>query len=202
MHSHGGRCHADIATSNVVIDRSDIEQHLDARPGEYVRITVSDNGSGIDDEQMDQIFDPFFTTKGFGVNTGLGPATVMGAVRQNDGFVTVLAVLVEALSRTGYTVIKATNPSAAIQLAESPPGHIDLMITDISMPGMNGFDLAIEVEKRNPAIRRMFISGYHDDLTQRLDTFDDYHYLHKPFTLDDLLTAVRAALTDADSGPL
>ena len=113
-----------------------------------------------------------------------------------------VAVLVEALSRTGYTVIKATNPSAAIQLVDSPPGHIDLMITDISMPGMNGFDLAIEVEKRNPAIRRMFISGYHDDLTQRLDTFDDYHYLHKPFTLDDLLTAVRAALTDADSAPL
>ena len=202
MHSHGGRRHADIATSNVVIDRSDIEQHPDARPGEYVRITVSDNGSGIDDEQMDRIFDPFFTTKGFGVNTGLGLAAAMGAVRQNGGFVTVVAVLVEALSRTGYTVIKATNPSAAIQLVDSPPGHIDLMITDISMPGMNGFDLAIEVEKRNPAIRRMFISGYHDDLTQRLDTFDDYHYLHKPFTLDDLLTAVRAALTDADSAPL
>ena len=89
-----------------------------------------------------------------------------------------------------------------VQLVESPPGHIDLMVTDISMPGMNGFDLANEVEKRNPAIRRMFISGYHDDLTQRLDTLDDDHYLHKPLTLDDRLTAVRAALTDADSGPL
>ena len=76
------------------------------------------------------------------------------------------------------------------------------MITDISMPGMNGFDLANEVEQGNPAIRRMFISGYHDDLTQRLDTLDDDHYLHKPLTLDDLLTAVRAALTDADCRPL
>ena len=63
---------------------------------------------------------------------------------------------------------------------------------------MNGFDLATEVAKINPAIRRLFISGYHDDLKRRLDTLDDYHYLHKPFTLDGLLAAVQAALTEAD----
>ena len=238
-----------ISTSNVAIDRSYTEQHPDARPGEYVRITVTDNGSGIDDEQLDQIFDPFFTTKGFGVNSGLGLATVMGAVRQNDGFVTVtsqvgqgsrfevhlprhsvaagvspvteptlrepghgtvlvvdddpsvLAVLVEALSRSGYTVIRATDASAAIRIVESPPGPIDLMITDVSMPGMNGFDLATEVAKINPTIRRLFISGYHDDLKRRLDTLEDHHYhhyLHKPFTLDGLLAAVQAALTETD----
>lgn len=235
-----------ISTSNVVIDRSISEQYPDAKPGEYVRITVSDNGSGIDDQYLNQIFDPFFTTKGFGVNSGLGLATVVGAVRQNDGFITVtsqlgrgsrfevhlprdavavdsspatdpprrepghatllvvdddpsvLAVIAEALSRNGYKVIRADDASAAIQLVETLPEQIDLMITDVSMPNMNGFDLAIEVAKRNPTIRRLFVSGYHDDAARRLDTLGDYHYLLKPFTLDGLLTAVHTALTEAE----
>lgn len=57
---------------------------------------------------------------------------------------------------------------------------------------------AIEVAKWNPAIRRLLIFGYNDDQTRRLDTLDDYHFLHKPITLDGLLTAVQAALTEAD----
>ncbi len=78
-----------IQTGNNVIDENYTANNMDATPGEYVTLTVSDNGSGIDKETMVHIFEPFFTTKGIGEGTGLGLATVFGAVKQNKGFINV-----------------------------------------------------------------------------------------------------------------
>jgi len=78
-----------IETGNVVIEPDYCDQHPGFLPGEYVKLSVSDNGCGIEPEIQSLIFEPFFTTKGLGKGTGLGLATVYGIVRQNDGFINV-----------------------------------------------------------------------------------------------------------------
>ncbi|MDJ0622905.1 MAG: ATP-binding protein [Desulfocapsaceae bacterium] len=78
-----------IATTNAELDVAFCSRHPGFKPGQYVQLTVSDNGTGIDEQVLDKIFEPFFSTKAIGRGTGLGLATVYGIVKQNEGYVSV-----------------------------------------------------------------------------------------------------------------
>jgi PAS domain S-box-containing protein len=77
-----------IETANVVLEKEYCRDHLEAIPGSYVLLTVSDTGQGMDKETLSHIFEPFFTTKGKGKGTGLGLATAYGIVKQHGGHIT------------------------------------------------------------------------------------------------------------------
>ena len=78
-----------IAAKNQFIEPTDPQIDLEAHPGAYVTISVTDTGTGIPPELLDRIFDPFFTTKEVGKGTGLGLSTVLGIVKNHGGFVNV-----------------------------------------------------------------------------------------------------------------
>jgi CheY-like chemotaxis protein len=78
-----------IKTGSVLFDADYCAAREGVTPGEYVVLAVSDNGCGMNKETLDKLFEPFFTTKAVGQGTGLGLATVYGAVKQNGGFINV-----------------------------------------------------------------------------------------------------------------
>jgi len=78
-----------LETAGVELDELAVAQCIHARPGSFVRLSVSDSGGGIPPEILPQIFEPFFTTKPIGKGTGLGLATVFGIVQQHQGWINV-----------------------------------------------------------------------------------------------------------------
>jgi len=77
-----------IETMNVILDKEYYEAYLSVEPGEYIQMSVSDTGHGIEKEILEHIFEPFFTTKGPGEGTGLGLAMVFGIVKSHGGHIT------------------------------------------------------------------------------------------------------------------
>ena len=84
----------------------------DAVPGDYVKLTIADNGCGMDEETITRIFDPFYTTKRMGLGTGLGLSTVYGAVHQNNGLVYAQSELGKGTTMTIYLPRSLSDSSA------------------------------------------------------------------------------------------
>lgn len=82
-----------IRAANVEIDENYARMNIDAEPGSYIMVTVSDTGTGMSNEVAKRIFDPFFTTKEIGKGTGLGLATTMTIVKSHNGFINVYSEL-------------------------------------------------------------------------------------------------------------
>lgn len=233
-----------VETGKVTFDDVYCKDHPGFTPGDFILLSVSDDGCGMDREISQKIFEPFFTTKEMGKGTGLGLSTVYGIVKQNDGFInvysesgygttfniylplhtgaseksqvtsshevnmtgseTILMVEDDAmvlkmsknmLEKLGYTVLTASVPADAIDLAKENAGKIDLVITDVIMPDMNGRDLADQLRALAPNIKILFMSGYTADVIATRGILDEgVCFIHKPFSIKDISLKVREAL--------
>ncbi|MFZ2634489.1 MAG: PAS domain S-box protein [Desulfosalsimonadaceae bacterium] len=99
------------------------------------------------------------------------------------------------LENMGYRLLTAGSPADAIRIAESHPGPIDLLITDVIMPEMNGRDLARRLASLYPGIKPLFMSGHTADVIAHRGVLDkNVHFIQKPFSMDELAAGVRKAL--------
>ena len=99
------------------------------------------------------------------------------------------------LEKLGYQILAAFTPGDALRLAKAYFGKIHLLITDVVMPGMDGPELAENLQPLCPDIKRLFMSGYTANILSRHGVTDkDLHFLQKPFTMQDLAAKAREAL--------
>ena len=115
----------------------------------------------------------------------------------------VLSLAVDILGEAGYTVLSTTDPRHALRLARTHPGPLQLLVTDVVMPLMNGMQLATEVQALRPDVKVLLISAY------RTKETDDYRtrlglrglFLDKPFTIAALTGAARTLLAEPVRSP-
>ncbi|MEN9306950.1 MAG: hypothetical protein RL173_882 [Fibrobacterota bacterium] len=234
-----------IETANATFTDLDIAMNPNLTSGDFVRISVSDTGSGMDRPTLERIFEPFFSTKAIGHGTGLGLATVYGAVKANGGTVHVhseigtgstftiylprcrdsksLLAPTQAISPSklgknecvlvveddesilnltksileihGYRVMCALNGTVAIELAKASPARIELLLSDVILPDMNGHDLNIALRAVHPDIKHLLVSGYPPDVIRGRGAVNDLALiLQKPYSIHDLTDLVRKVL--------
>ena len=94
----------------------------------------------------------------------------------------------------GYRVLVASNATEALQVAREHAGKVDLLLTDVVMPGLPGPELAARLETVTPGLRVLYVSGYADDSVSRLGTEEGISFLAKPFTGEALAARVREVL--------
>jgi signal transduction histidine kinase/CheY-like chemotaxis protein len=114
-------------------------------------------------------------------------------VVEDEGLIIEMAERI--LERLGYSVLTAESPLKALEVAELYAGEIDLLITDVVMPEMNGRELAMEIRARYPSINTLFMSGYTANVIVHQGVLDPgVHFLQKPFSIRDLASKVQEAL--------
>jgi two-component system, cell cycle sensor histidine kinase and response regulator CckA len=101
------------------------------------------------------------------------------------------------LEPEGYTVLLAENPAQALALLEGHPGHVDLLLTDVVMPGSSGGELAARLKALRPGIKVVFMSGYTGEAISRHAVLEPgVAFLQKPFSCDGLLEKLRTVLDE------
>ncbi len=195
------------------MERSEVPENIDAVIGadDYVCLSVSDTGTGMDSKTLEKVFDPFFSTKEQGKGTGLGLSVVYGLVNELGGALDVVSKVgqgtkfsmyvprsfeaktktisgdlkdIENIRLDGYTaliaedepdllnvvknmledlglnVLTASNGDEALVVQEDYIGDIDILLTDVIMPEMNGVKLAELLTSLRPETQVIFMSGY------------------------------------------
>lgn len=117
-----------ITAENRIIDETYARMHLEAHPGDYIVVTVSDTGTGIPPEILERIFDPFFTTKEVGKGTGLGLSTALGIIKNHDGFVQVSTQLGKGTQFQVFLPRGEGTATEAIIETEFPRGNGELIL--------------------------------------------------------------------------
>jgi two-component system cell cycle sensor histidine kinase/response regulator CckA len=120
-----------------------------------------------------------------------GQGTIL-LVEDEEGLRTLNA---RGLKSRGYKVIEAGNGIEAIEALEREGGEVDLVVSDVVMPEMDGPTLLKELRKKNPDLNIIFVSGYAEDaFAKSLPDSSAYHFLAKPFTLKQLVSEVKSAM--------
>ena len=225
-----------------------VQRITDPAGPQQVRMRVSDEGIGMDEETAARAFEPFFTTKARGHGTGLGLASVQGIVLQSGGTVTLASVpgqgttveillpfataaletgavslapeearrtagatilvvddddstrtvVARILQRAGYEVRLAPDGIQALRVLDADPRGIDMLVSDVTMPGLTGPELADAVQLRVPGLPMLFISGYPKDVVSAESGLRPEHdLLTKPFTARELTDRVAERLAVA-----
>jgi two-component system cell cycle sensor histidine kinase/response regulator CckA len=105
------------------------------------------------------------------------------------------ALNARGLVSRGYSVLQAGNGVEAIEVLEREGGKVDLVVSDVVMPEMDGPTLLKELRRRNPALKIIFVSGYAEDAFEKsLPKGEQFSFLPKPFTLKQLVAAVKETM--------
>ena len=241
----GGR--VTVETSSEAVEPGYAASHGGTSQDDFVTLTVTDTGEGMDEETRAHIFEPFFTTKKLGAGTGLGLAMVYGIVGQSGGWIEVFSepgrgarfklyfpvtaagaeaaapatvepaptggsetLLVvedrddvrgfaaEVLTGLGYRVLTAADGKEALEQARNCGGPLDLLVTDVVMPGLNGAEVAVRLRALRPGVKVLYMSGYPEAVIVGHGARElDGELLRKPFTPEVLAEMVRRVL-DSD----
>jgi len=233
-----------VGIKELTLNPQDLQDNREARAGNFVVLTVADNGTGMSVETVNRIFEPFFTTKEVGKGSGLGLATAYGIVKQHQGWIEVTSqvgegsefrvwlpagsratmaaatappmeiipgtgtiLLVEdeepvrtmmrkSLVQANYRVFIAASGQEALAQWRDKLDQIDLLLTDMVMPGgMTGLELAEACRKLAPRLRVIITSGYSEEILQSgVPTEKGFVYLPKPCGARVLVATVRKLL--------
>jgi PAS domain S-box-containing protein len=241
-----------FTSTSVHVSYETIKKHPDLKKGDYILVTVHDDGTGMSADTLSKLFDPFFTTKKIGEGTGLGLSVVYGIMRDHSAICAVdstegvgttfslyfpaltcenrplkandtvtkdqdkthiatvlhkktiliaddedmlLELFDEYLYEFDCNVLLAHNGQEAIELFKKHQQDIDLILMDIRMPEMNGYDAMKHIHEINPKAKVIFLSGYSEE---KLSTVfkDKSHvgFLSKPYEVEDLLVEMSKYL--------
>ena len=205
MEDTGGTLGISLKKSS--LSKEGLLSELCVQEGDFVRLSISDTGSGISPEIRERMFDPFFTTKDVGKGTGMGLAIIHGIVKNSGGFIschsqpgegTIFHVYLPVISDTdlpqniaedpmlrgnerilfiddeemllamgrsmlealGYRVTAKANSIDALAIFEDHPEDFDLIVTDQTMPGMTGVDMARRMLQIRPDVPIILCTGY------------------------------------------
>jgi PAS domain S-box-containing protein len=221
-----------FATENVQLS----ERSVGSLPaGRFVKLTISDNGSGMPAEVVRQAVEPFFTTKEPGKGTGMGLSQVYGLMQQCNGDLVVeselgvgtsihlylpaidqtdeddissteintgndkalivddhsdvLEVAVELFKNMGYDVLSANNCNEALEIIKRTP-DLDVLFTDVVMPGLTGLLLGEEARKLIPGIKILLASGYPMSTLEDAD-LQRFSFISKPYRMSEIMKLLR-----------
>jgi PAS domain S-box-containing protein len=219
-----------------------------ARSGDFIAVSVTDTGTGIEVKHLDAIFEPFFTTKEVGKGTGLGLSQAFGFAKQSGGDVAVASILgrgatftiylpqapppaseaeiaairsepamtgrgfrvllvedddevgafsTELLEDLGYTVRRVADARAALAILGENEFAVDLVFSDVIMPGMNGVELAGVIRDRFPGLPVVLTSGYSNVLAE--NAHHGFELIQKPYSVESLSRILKKAISEKTS---
>ncbi|MBC2717362.1 MAG: response regulator [Desulfobacteraceae bacterium] len=233
----------DVSLTQVELRPDNLLRKVNLPSGSYVKLRISDTGSGIDNLTMDRIFDPYFTTKPKGEGTGMGLAVVHGIIKSYFGDIIVHseigkgtsfqiylpvvdddttssrielneplpgghekimivddeALIVQinrkTLENLGYRISTYTCSEEALDAFRAHPEKFDMVITDMSMPKINGIQLAKEIFSVRPDLPIIICTGFSDLINEEtVESFGIRKLVMKPILRKTLALTVREVL--------